>query len=132
MIFLLGLVLAVTAVHAQPKTDFRIEDVIYARKFGTALTMDVFEPAKPNGIGILWMVSGFFGPRISIRQRTQPLLERGYTVFAVVHGSQPNTPSRNRTRHPPRRSLRAPITAKYGIDLIISASPVAAPADISP
>ncbi len=27
----------------------RTEDVIYGRKFGTALTMDVFQPPKPNG-----------------------------------------------------------------------------------
>src|SRR5579863_972471 len=89
---LLALFLTIVAAPAQPKTDFtRTEDVIYGRKFGTALTMDVFQPAQPNGIGILWMVSGgFFSAHENINPGAyQPLLERGYTVFAVVHGSQP-------------------------------------------
>ena len=46
---------------AQSTTDFkRTEDVIYGRKFGTALTMDIFQPARPNGSGIVFMVSGGF------------------------------------------------------------------------
>jgi acetyl esterase/lipase len=69
----------------------RTEDVIYGRKYGTALTLDVFQPANPNGIGILWMVSGAFkSAHESVNPAAyRPLLERGYTVFAVVHGSQP-------------------------------------------
>ena len=69
----------------------RVEDVIYGRKFGTALTMDVFQPEQPNGYGILFMVSGgFFSSKEAINGRNYlPFLERGYTVFAVVHGSQP-------------------------------------------
>jgi acetyl esterase/lipase len=73
----------------------RTEDVIYARKFGTALTLDVFRPAKANGQGIIFIVSGgwvsthdainagFIGTVV------KPLAGHGYTVFAVVHGSQP-------------------------------------------
>ena len=69
----------------------RIEDVVYARKFGTALTLDVFQPEKQNGCGIIFMVSGgFFSSHEAINPALyQPFLERGYTVFAVVHGSQP-------------------------------------------
>lgn len=69
----------------------RIEDVVYGRKFGTALTLDVFQPENPNGFGILFMVSGgFFSSHEAINPGTyKPLLARGYTVFAVVHGSQP-------------------------------------------
>lgn len=69
----------------------RTEDVIYARKSGTALTLDIFRPEKANGFGILFMVSGgFFSSHEAINAGTyRPLLERGYTVFAVVHGSQP-------------------------------------------
>ena len=72
--------------------DFkRTEDVIYARKFGTALTMDIFQPAKPNGVGIIFMVSGgWFSSKEMIKPDVyKPLLDRGYAVFAVVHGSQP-------------------------------------------
>ena len=69
----------------------RTEDVIYGRKFGTALTLDVFQPDKPNGLGIFYMVSGgFFSSHEAINPSFyQPLLDHGYTVFAVVHGSQP-------------------------------------------
>ena len=86
------LALAVPTAWPQTKTDFkRTEDVIYARKFGTALTLDVFQPADPNGCAIIYMVSGgFFSSHEAINPKSyQPLLERGYTVFAVVHGSQP-------------------------------------------
>ncbi|MDB6125176.1 MAG: Alpha/beta hydrolase protein [Pedosphaera sp.] len=84
--------LTLSNAPAQDKPDFkRTEDVIYSRKFGSALTLDVFTPTKPNGIGILWMVSGgFFSSHEAINPNAyRPLLERGYTIFAVVHGSQP-------------------------------------------
>lgn len=69
----------------------RLEDVIYARKFGTALTMDIIQPENVNGYGILFMVSGgFFSSHEAINPKAyEAFLERGYTVFAVVHGSQP-------------------------------------------
>lgn len=69
----------------------RTEDVIYGRKFGTALTMDVFQPDNANGAGVVFVVSGgFFSSKQAINQKSvQPLLDHGYTVFAVVHGSQP-------------------------------------------
>ncbi|MFI5457425.1 MAG: alpha/beta fold hydrolase [Isosphaerales bacterium] len=76
---------------ADPAFD-RKQDVIYGRKFGTALTMDVFTPKKDaKGVGVILVVSGGFrsshdaiGPAF-----IQPFTDRGYTVFAVVHGSQP-------------------------------------------
>jgi acetyl esterase/lipase len=82
------------AAPAQDKPSFtRKEDVIYGRKFGTALTMDVLTPGKGvNGIGIVWVVSGgWFSDHGTIANRLfyDELLKRGYTVFAVVHGSQP-------------------------------------------
>jgi acetyl esterase/lipase len=70
----------------------RIPDVVYGRKDGTALTMDVFVPKKnANGAAIVWVVSGgWFSAHASINVKgTEPFVERGYTVFAVVHGSQP-------------------------------------------
>ncbi len=69
----------------------RIEDVIYGRKFGTALTLDVFQPEKPNGKGIAFMISGgWYSSHDAINAAyLEPYLDRGYTVFAVVHGSQP-------------------------------------------
>ncbi len=73
----------------------RISDVIYGRKDGMALTMDVLKPPTPNGAGVIWVASG--GLRSSHGMiagnhfvgRMKPFWKRGYTVFAVVHGSMP-------------------------------------------
>ena len=66
----------------------RTEDVIYGRKFGTALTMDVFRPkSDANGAAIVWVVSG--GWFSSHEHVPQNFGGGGYTMFAVVHGSQP-------------------------------------------
>jgi acetyl esterase/lipase len=83
-----------TSAQAQSPTLVgykRTEDVIYSRKFGTALTLDVFEPEKKNGAAVFFMVSGGF---VSSHDGVSPrmyhaFLERGYTVFAVVHACQP-------------------------------------------
>jgi acetyl esterase/lipase len=83
---------AVAILRADGPAKFtRTEDVIYGRKYGTALTLDVFKPETPNGIGIIFCVSGgWFSAHEAINAGfMQPLLDRGYTVFAVVHGSQP-------------------------------------------
>lgn len=88
----IALLLALGAidVNSAPAVQ-RTEDVIYGRKFGTALTLDVLQPANTNGYGVFFMVSGgFFSSHEAINPKFfQPLLDRGYTVFAVVHGSQP-------------------------------------------
>ncbi len=70
----------------------RKEDVVYGRKYGTALTMDVIAPkTNANGVGLVFMVSGgFFSSHAAIQPAFfKPFVDRGYTVFAVVHGSQP-------------------------------------------
>jgi acetyl esterase/lipase len=96
----LALCLAATlasGVNAQVSSPnaTRQSDVIYGRKFGVALTMEVFRPASRNGIGILWVVSSSGRSSReqtlsdSFERRIAPLLERGYTVFAVIHGSAP-------------------------------------------
>ena len=67
-------------------------DVVYGRKYGTALTLDVFTPKEnANGAAIVWVVSGgWFSAHEAINPcAVDELLKRGYTVFAVVHGSQP-------------------------------------------
>lgn len=69
----------------------RTEDVIYGRKHGTALTMDVFTPKEQNGAAVVFVVSGgWFSSHDSINAGfIKEFLKRGYTVFTVVHGSQP-------------------------------------------
>ena len=80
-----------TAVADEPSFT-RTEDVIYARKYGSALTLDVFKPKKDaNGLGVISVVSGgWFSAHEAIGSGfVEPFTKRGYTVFAVVHGSQP-------------------------------------------
>src|SRR5438045_3152296 len=67
---LLSLLLACAAVTATAQTPSsssraaapaftRTEDVVYGRKFGVALTLDVIQPTKiPNGYAIITLVSG--------------------------------------------------------------------------
>jgi acetyl esterase/lipase len=70
----------------------RTNGVEYGQRQGRRLAVDVLRPAKPNGIGVMVMVSGgwksaapgSFPPWVAA-----PLLRRGYTVFAVYHISQP-------------------------------------------
>lgn len=67
------------------------EDVVYGRKFGLALTMDVFAPAQPNGAAVVFVVSATWR---SSKSNVNPqsfaqLTDRGYTVFAVLLSSQP-------------------------------------------
>lgn len=91
---LFGLILFCSTLICFAQTDARFtrnEDVIYARKFGTALTLDVFQPKEPNGYGIIFVVSGgwFSAHEAIMPAALQSFLDRGYTVFPVVHGSQP-------------------------------------------
>lgn len=97
----------------------RTEDVVYARKFGTALTLDVFEPEKKNGAAVFFMVSGGF---VSSHEAVNPrmyhaFLERGYTVFAVVHACQPKfqIPEIQNDIHRAIRYVRHH-AARWGID----------------
>jgi len=88
-------ILAGLAAPAQEAPFKRQEDVIYGRKFGSALTFDVFTPrAKPNGAAVVMVVSGgWFSGHEAIKSNFLPWADvftrRGYTAFAVVHGSQP-------------------------------------------
>ena len=85
-----------TLIFQNPlQADTRITpDVIYGRKMGMALTMDVLTPSKPNKAGVLFMVSGgwvsgWFDPA-TVVERPNPfgkLLDSGFTVFLVRHGS---------------------------------------------
>ncbi|HTU90311.1 MAG TPA: alpha/beta hydrolase, partial [Gemmataceae bacterium] len=86
----------VAAEFDDPHPYTRRRDVIYGRRSGTALTMDVFTPKKDaKGVAIVYPVSAGWVSNQSMNDL--PLLsifidepvKRGYTVFAVYHGSQP-------------------------------------------
>ena len=71
-----------------------VPDVVYGHKFGLALTFDVFQPAgDANGAGVLFMVSGGWYSNWQSPEKSQgmfkPLTDKGFTVFAVRHGSSP-------------------------------------------
>ena len=66
------------------------QELIYGRKYGLALTLNVFRPSEnPNGLGIVFVISGgWFSTHeaAGALPRFNYLLDRGYTVFAVTHG----------------------------------------------
>lgn len=71
-----------------------IPDVVYGHKDGMALTFDVFKPeSDANGAGVLFMVSGgwysTWRPPEVFRPYFSALLDKGFTVFAIRHGSSP-------------------------------------------
>ena len=76
------------------KNGYLQEEFIYGRKDGIGLTVVVIKPKiKPNGKAIIsvqsgsW-VSGYNGIEINTTYMEQ-YLKKGYTLFAVMHGSQP-------------------------------------------
>jgi acetyl esterase/lipase len=111
-----------TFASAQEQPGFtRTEDVIYGHKSGMALTLDVFEPEKKNGAAIFFVASfGFSSNRDFIQIVNflyKPLLDHGYTIFAVVHGSQPHfiVPEIQEDVHRAVRYVRHN-AARWGVD----------------
>ena len=90
--WMLALVCTAGSVRAQTSSSI-IPDVVYGHKAGMALTLDVFTPPEPNGAGVLWMVSGGWvsrwTPPEEARATFEALLDEGFTVFSVRHGSSP-------------------------------------------
>jgi acetyl esterase/lipase len=86
---------AVPAPARQPSVT---TDVVYGHKDGLALTFDVHRSAQPNGAGVIAIVSGGYQSsvemsRLIVDGYLSPLLnEKGFTVFAVRHGSSPRYP----------------------------------------
>lgn len=79
------------SARADEAVQNHLVDVVYEHKEGVALTMDVFKPEKPNGIGVLWIVSGgWFSNHNDINPELAKYFNsRGITLFEVVHGSRP-------------------------------------------
>ncbi|MGE0127938.1 MAG: prolyl oligopeptidase family serine peptidase [Blastocatellales bacterium] len=92
----LVLLLAASA-NTQVATTPAIEifpDLVYGHKDGLALTLDVVKPkANANGVAIVYLVSsGWFStysPPAEAVARSPDLLEPGFTVIYVRHGSSP-------------------------------------------
>lgn len=82
-------------IHADDIPASHQADVIYGRKFGMALTMDVFTPQhNANGAGVIIVASGAWVSTHDWVETLRPkavqaFVNRGYTVFLVFHGSNP-------------------------------------------
>jgi acetyl esterase/lipase len=86
-----GLASAAGTLYFLPRV-VRTNGVVYGQRNGEALTFDVLRPARPNGLGLLLMVSGGWRsqPAGAVRAWSYaPFLRAGYTVFAVSHVSPP-------------------------------------------
>ncbi|MCH7815994.1 MAG: prolyl oligopeptidase family serine peptidase [Proteobacteria bacterium] len=68
-------------------------DVVYGHKDGMALVYDVLQPENANGAAIVFMVSGGWfsrwAPPENRAQQFSDMLEAGFTVIPVHHGSAP-------------------------------------------
>lgn len=93
----LGLVLVVVLLagslwwYLNPAVQ-RTNGIKYGQRGERTLGLDVMKPRKPNGYGVMVLVSGGWKsgePGTFGRWIAAPLLRRGYTVFPVYHVSQP-------------------------------------------
>ena len=66
--------------------------IVYTKRHGHELTLDVVKPANPTGSGILVMVSGKWksDPRKFQPWMAASFLREGHTLFAISHLSQPD------------------------------------------
>ncbi len=83
-------------LHAQDASPDIVPDIVYGHKLGMALTMDLYQPKAPktpNGAAILFMVSGGWRSNWAPPEKGIALfgglVEKGFKVFAVRHGSSP-------------------------------------------
>src|SRR5438093_446046 len=87
----LALLLAAAGARAED-LEVAHKEVVYGRKHGMALTMSIFTPKKDaNGVGVIYVISGGWQSDQAMIAPAffTPFLQRGYTVFAVCHGSMP-------------------------------------------
>ena len=89
------LIVVVSLTTQSARADVTITpDVVYGHKLGLAMTCDVFTPTEnANGAAVLFMVSGGWYSNWTPPEKSQvvfkALTDRGFTVFAVRHGSSP-------------------------------------------
>lgn len=72
--------------------DFTVTPgIVYTKRHGHELTLEVVKPANPTGSGILVMVSGKWksDPRKFQPWMAASFLREGHTLFAISHLSQP-------------------------------------------
>ncbi len=92
--FILFLLIYQQRLSAQDSLNFTKTEIIYGRKDGMALTMFMLAPREhANGKAIISVVSGNWNSSYtyasSFVNSAKIYIDRGYTVFTVIHGSQP-------------------------------------------
>jgi acetyl esterase/lipase len=90
VVTVIGLVAGSGWLYFHPAME-RTTGIVYGHRKGNDLTFEIVRPARPNGLGVLFMVSGGWksGTNAFRPWMAAPLLRRGYTVFPVCHVSQP-------------------------------------------
>jgi acetyl esterase/lipase len=89
-----GALILLSLLPTLASAQTRTQDVIYLESGGTAFTMDVYRPAKPNKAAVVFVVSGGWISDHSMIKSFGAAIEKsfadgGFTVFSVVHGAQP-------------------------------------------
>jgi acetyl esterase/lipase len=120
---LLGCLTGIAAAQARVE-----KNVVYGMYSGSAMLLDVHHPAKPNGLGIVFIAgSGWNAPlgysaaplkeSPQVQMYVPSLTEAGYTVFALTHRATPTF------RYPaPLEDVQRAVrfirhnAGKYGID----------------
>ncbi len=124
LLFVIAASGVVTNLHAEEAFGVDIvPDIVYGHKLGLALTMDLYQPKtqQANGAAILFMVSGGWRSNWAPPEKGlilfRPLVEKGFKVFAVRHGSSPkfNIPEIVEDVRLASRFVHAN-AGKYGVD----------------
>lgn len=88
---LIGLAVSIP-VYFSP-AGIRVESpVVYGQRDGQNLMLDVWKPAKPNGKGLVFILSGNWqseGEQKLKKWYVAPFLRSGYTIIGLGHVSQP-------------------------------------------
>lgn len=91
IVIVTGLAIGSIWLYLHPSVK-RTTGIVYGQRGSHSLALDMIRPDKPNGYGVILVVSGGWmsSPPGSIKPWIlAPLLRRGYTVFPVYHVSQP-------------------------------------------
>lgn len=109
-------------MQAQDTLSYTQSEIIYGRKDGMALTLIKLAPKKESrGKGIITVVSGNWVSNYSMLpgfiRHAANYTRRGYTMFLVMHGSQPRYAITDETEDIRRAVRFVRFNAKeYGID----------------
>lgn len=90
VIVLVAVLMAAGWWYLHPATTVT-KGLVYTQRHGQDLTMEVHQPEKPNGLGVVLIVSGKWKSRGDKFEPWlgAPFFRQGFTVFAVTHLAQP-------------------------------------------